>query len=103
MVFGLTVPTFMSGSRIILLTPRRLPRAQIAWGSVGKLFPHEMLVRVKWSAPQSRSVADLIDWDYLRVLEEVDPDPDWGVAERFERNRPNYYQRAKHKLRGLIA
>jgi len=42
-------------------------------GSVGKLFEHEYVDRKNWRQSQTRPTSELIDWQFLRWLEESDP------------------------------
>lgn len=55
--------------------PEPLDACRFCLGSVGRLFPHAQQ-RVAWRDPQRTRVEALVDWEFLRVLEEEDPEAD---------------------------
>jgi hypothetical protein len=59
-----------------LEAPSPLQCCRYCLGSVGRLFPHEEVQRRAWREPQQFATEDLIDWEHLQVLEQVDPEED---------------------------
>jgi len=64
-----------------LLDPDPLQACAYCLGSAGKLRPHEVLARSEWRSPQEKPLPELLDWAFLKQLEEVDPDAEWGCVE----------------------
>jgi hypothetical protein len=42
-------------------------------GAVGQRIPHTQVRQSRWRAPQRRPGADMVDYDFLATLEDVDP------------------------------
>jgi hypothetical protein len=62
-----------------LLDSEPLQACAYCLGSVGKLFPHEIIARTEWHEPNKRTIPELIDWQFLESLETIDPDADGGT------------------------
>jgi hypothetical protein len=62
-----------------LLDSEPLQACAYCLGSVGKLFPHEIIARTGWHEPNKKTVPELIDWQFLESLETMDPNADGGT------------------------
>lgn len=59
-----------------LESPRPLNSCSHCLGSVGKLFNHEQVPRSEWRNYQMKIVEEMVDYEYLDLLEADDPDMD---------------------------
>ena len=66
-------PTFGKDLLAYLESSKPLASCHYCLGSVGKLFPHNQVSRKRWREWQRHSTEELVDWEYLAVLESVDP------------------------------
>jgi cyclic pyranopterin phosphate synthase len=69
-------PSFGEELLAYLESERPLKSCKYCLGSVGKLFDHEMVSRKHWQEPQQRSTEQLLDTEFLSILENLDPDAD---------------------------
>jgi hypothetical protein len=62
------------GQRLLnyLESQAQLPACRYCLGSVGKLFQHEQVSRKHWAEYQQRRTEDLIDIEYLELLEHIE-------------------------------
>lgn len=73
----MTTSTLMLGQlQEYLRATEPLPACQFCLGSVGRLIPHMEVPREEWRDYQRKRSEDLLDTEFLRVLEECDRDAD---------------------------
>lgn len=69
-------PTFGRDLLAYLESSRPLSSCYYCLGSVGRLFPSEQVSRRTWRELQQHATEELVDWAYLTILEDVEPDAD---------------------------